>query len=510
MGPPPRPHPQQQQPYSATRGEILPPLSAIANEHPHTAGGPRLAPMHSLHVQTQHLSRGSEAYASQPTSALDTPVIGGGSGGAGVTGLGIHYPPPSSARPGGGGEPQSAVSQYQPDVVGGPRRGSLGDAHAAHAPAAAGRRPVDEAQLSVQAMVMSINYQSKLEVLDKIRPPLSPSLPLPSEGGKAGGGAPFVRGPIIAVEGPDEYYLRLVGKVVEKAIRNLADSYELRVWDRPSMGGGDETKKGDEKIGAAASTQEQHGAAVSAPASRSGSIASIKPAGGGDAEGISSNPFAVYLQTMLEWHAKSAEMVKFVTNPPTSSSSSTSTVLGKRAREPSTSSASSSASDRPVMSSNADAADAAAAAAPPNATTTTTMTTTTTNKLPVALLPGGFSLTEADRFACTIPIADSYAPIDHWQWTATLWRGTVSPDLVVYARKAPPPFEGGAFGFRHNLPQPQPVEQKSPGLMVVRVGDTKEQVQKMERNVAFQIEEWVRDASWLRRPSAFGVEGHPY
>lgn len=40
----------------------------------------------------------------------------------------------------------------------------------------------------------------------------------------------------------------------------------------------------------------------------------------------------------------------------------------------------------------------------------------------------------SDAAAVTIPINDAYAPVDHWQWMATLWRGIVGADLVIYVK----------------------------------------------------------------------------
>ena len=51
-------------------------------------------------------------------------------------------------------------------------------------------------------------------------------------------------------------------------------------------------------------------------------------------------------------------------------------------------------------------------------------------KLPVALLPA-WQLTHTDFFAINVPITDSYSPMDHWQWHATLWRGIVGADATV-------------------------------------------------------------------------------
>jgi hypothetical protein len=89
--------------------------------------------------------------------------------------------------------------------------------------------------------------------------------------------------------------------------------------------------------------------------------------------------FVEYLHIISDWHTKSREMIKYITTSPPSPSPSPSTKI-----------------------------------------------------LPIALVPSGFSLTTSDSFALSIPIEDSYAPVDHWQWMATLWRGIVGPDLTVY------------------------------------------------------------------------------
>ncbi|CAG8286625.1 unnamed protein product [Penicillium salamii] len=55
--------------------------------------------------------------------------------------------------------------------------------------------------------------------------------------------------------------------------------------------------------------------------------------------------------------------------------------------------------------------------------------------VPVALVPR-YQLSTADAFACATPIGDSYAPLDHWQWMASLWRACVGPDITVYVRES--------------------------------------------------------------------------
>lgn len=56
---------------------------------------------------------------------------------------------------------------------------------------------------------------------------------------------------------------------------------------------------------------------------------------------------------------------------------------------------------------------------------------------PVSVI-ANYSLHASNFFACHIPITahDPYSPIDHWTWTATQWRGIISPDLTIYVRNA--------------------------------------------------------------------------
>jgi hypothetical protein len=50
--------------------------------------------------------------------------------------------------------------------------------------------------------------------------------------------------------------------------------------------------------------------------------------------------------------------------------------------------------------------------------------------IPIALVPH-YQLSTVDASAIAMPIVDSYSPLAHWQWLATLWRGCVGPDVSV-------------------------------------------------------------------------------
>lgn len=175
------------------------------------------------------------------------------------------------------------------------------------------------------------------------------------------------------------------------------------------------------------------------------------------------NLFGAYLKAMLEWHAKAGEMAGFVTGGGGRGSVSD----GGKVTPPPAAAAASSSSTAMVVH------------APPRQ-----------RRLPIALLPAGYSLTTADHFACAVPVhKDAYAPVDHWQWMATLWRGIAAADLVVYVRVASDEELGPG--------QLQAVELKAPGLMVVRVPASVLEDggigEKAERRLGFEVVEWVRE-----------------
>ncbi|KAH7157027.1 hypothetical protein EDB81DRAFT_881314 [Dactylonectria macrodidyma] len=158
--------------------------------------------------------------------------------------------------------------------------------------------------------------------------------------------------------------------------------------------------------------------------------------------------FTSYFKTMLRWHEKSREIVKHITEP--------------------------NAGESPRRGSAESNSSTESRGKPPS-------------NVPVALLKEGFSLTLSDMFACTTPIADAYAPVDHWQWMATLWRGVVGPDMVVYVKPSVEE-EIAKHGSVH--------VQKRPGLMVVRVPVGSDLDEATERRVAFEVVEWVRGGSY--------------
>ncbi|KAH8892050.1 hypothetical protein GQ53DRAFT_806406 [Thozetella sp. PMI_491] len=301
---------------------------------------------------------------------------------------------------------------------------------------------------SIEAMVMSISYLNKLKVLEKISPPLAPPGP--------GSPAVEVRGPVIAIEGPNSALLRQIAPAVERALVGSGEC-AVRVW---TPGSGALGMLSDEAGGL-------HDGSAS-KSSRSGSIASI-----GSGSCMAANPFGAYLSTIQEWHAKSAEMVRFITTRPSSGRGSNASSASDGQK-----------SDNSAHTVDTSTSDRRSSVPPPSQQYHSGHSRS--QLLPVALVPSGFSLTISDRFASTVPIQDSYAPVDHWQWMATLWRGIVGADLVIYVRSA----------NEAELNPTQAVELKAAGVMAVHIADWTALDEKTERRLGFEVLEWVRGGSF--------------
>lgn len=124
--------------------------------------------------------------------------------------------------------------------------------------------------------------------------------------------------------------------------------------------------------------------------------------------------------------------------------------------------------------------------------------TPTTNQgsgIPIAILPR-YQLSQADAFACSIPISDAYSPADHWQWMASLWRGVVGPDLTIAVRPwavdgSPTGGMGGGKGREGRGPEVE-VRIEDARAVVLRVGEEGEVAEGGLRRVGFEVGEWVR------------------
>jgi hypothetical protein len=273
-------------------------------------------------------------------------------------------------------------------------------------------------------MVLTIPLVTKLEVLSTISPALAPPGP----------GSPVVetRGAVVAIEGPEARLLEQVGAAVQKALHGSGE-VELKTWsETPStpIPSDDEAKQYDTGSGSS---------------SRKSSEAGL-PSG---------EMFDRYLQTIMNWHEKSRQIIRHITT-------------------------------RPAIGQGVDANQLPDRRASEGEVMTARRVSAPLPRLPVAVLPTGFSLTISDRYACSIPIADHYAPIDHWHWTATLWRGIVGPDLLIYVKPCAQD-EVNRFGG---------VEFWSSYVMIVRIVVGSLLDEKTERRVSFEVLEWIRGGSF--------------
>lgn len=127
--------------------------------------------------------------------------------------------------------------------------------------------------------------------------------------------------------------------------------------------------------------------------------------------------FEDYLDLIKEWHGKSQEMIQYITGQ------------GAAQEEVSISphsTASSTGKDSVTGEASTDRKDSATL---PDSLAAPAVST----RRPVVILPT-FQLQASVAFASRIPIRDAYSATDHWQWMATLWRGTVGPDLTLYVK----------------------------------------------------------------------------
>ncbi|CAI6265946.1 unnamed protein product [Periconia digitata] len=228
---------------------------------------------------------------------------------------------------------------------------------------------------SVEAMVMSVPYHVKIKVLGRITPPLREAGPMSP--------VAAIRGAIIAIEGDD-----------------LAAVDELTTWLHDFLG---------------ASARDFAVKIQEAPSTPDGTHEKGKAVDVG---------FEDYLDLVREWHGKSRDMIHYITTVPTSSASSSSLTPS--------SSESSSSSPQPASTSTPSSTSL-----PPHKPTDPKREKTDPPPLPVLLLPT-YQIHAANTYASRIPIQDVYSPMDHWQWMATLWRGTVGPDLTIYVKSPSP------------------------------------------------------------------------
>ncbi|OBT46559.1 hypothetical protein VE00_01805 [Pseudogymnoascus sp. WSF 3629] len=237
-----------------------------------------------------------------------------------------------------------------------------------------------------------------------------------------------VRGPVVAVEGTNQKLVAEVGEYIEDCLKQKAECL-VKTWTSEShiLSRRSESTPTDISMS---------GTENSAPVSAT--IASNIQSRG---------PIIDYLEAIGTWHSKSAEIRNFISTRP----------------QPTT---------------------------PPKSPegTPKSPAPTTAPRLPIALLPRGFSLSLSDRAAIHIPINDAYAPVDHWQWMATLWRGIIGVDLTVYVCSGAIGDEDGSRGVHPGMGGVE-VRNDARAIVVYAPGGKLED--KWLRRVGFEVAEFV-------------------
>ncbi|KAJ5489710.1 hypothetical protein N7539_004600 [Penicillium diatomitis] len=285
---------------------------------------------------------------------------------------------------------------------------------------------------SVEKAVMTIPFLNKIKLLAKISPPLVPSF---REGSSS-------RGPVVAVDGQDANLVRIAVEYIQRLLAK-EEKFSARIFDGPELQTPRTTENG----------------------------------------GPMRDATVDYLNTISAWHRISDEIIEFVRNDTNHATQmetnilAHSHVLGEsspntqidsiiqhnrpspdpspspRSIIPRTASlqlgspesiptdsesprASPSTSVSVLANEHTDQSQSRMPGLTPSLTPTPTPTPSSSSpsRVPVALVPR-YQLTTADTFACSVPINDSYAPLDHWQWMASLWRTCVGPDITVYVRE---------------------------------------------------------------------------
>ncbi|KAE8349725.1 putative HMG box protein [Aspergillus coremiiformis] len=228
---------------------------------------------------------------------------------------------------------------------------------------------------SLEATVMTIPFLNKIKVLAKISPPLLPSFRE---------GASRRRGAVVSVDGQDPVAVKSVVDYLNSALEKEG-RYHTHTFEGPE----------------------------------------IRPRESYAESGQMGDATVDYLNTISSWHRISDEIVGFI-------KPSYGSLEPKSVDEDSSTPG---ASPKASVSKGAETHISSPAQSSENGSVSFSASSGPASlSVPVALVPR-YQLTTADAFACSVPIGDSYAPLDHWQWMASLWRACVGPDITVYVRE---------------------------------------------------------------------------
>lgn len=187
--------------------------------------------------------------------------------------------------------------------------------------------------------------------------------------------------------------------------------------------------------------------------------------------------FQSYLDIICQYHTLSTEITAYITTPASSSSLKTISPISSKTMPPTSPQTLPPTSQqawqkhkhKPLLSPQKQPAQG----------------------VPIALLPS-YQLSHTDASASSIPIADAYAPVDHWQWMATLWRGIVGPDVTV-AIAAPGSSGSSSHGKAiKNIGGSVEIRlEDSRSILLSTDDEAGTVVEGVLRRVCFELGEWV-------------------
>ncbi|KAL4803630.1 hypothetical protein BDV18DRAFT_162649 [Aspergillus unguis] len=297
--------------------------------------------------------------------------------------------------------------------------------------------PYPQEGFNVETEVMKIHYLNKISVLAKIAPQMEPSF-------REGDGQR--RGPVIAVDGQDATLVKYITDYLNNTLRREG-KFDSRIFGGPEIV--------ERKREGSAEPEEKRGKQE-------------------------------YFNRISKWHQISEEIRSFVTSGSSrhSTESTTASVpeedgsprISPRTIIPK-------AADMSISSPPASSSTLSETASSPPETVVTT--SSSPSSLPVAIVPR-YQLTNADLFACAVPIEDSYSFRDHWQWMAAMWRGAVGPDITVYVR------ECDAEELKQ-VGNPVEIRLHDYKAIVVRksTSSPKELEEKVLKRLGFEIEDYI-------------------
>lgn len=187
-------------------------------------------------------------------------------------------------------------------------------------------------------------------------------------------------------------------------------------------------------------------------------------------------------QTVIEWHTKNKELVSMIKGD-TGADTTTTTPTNPKDSENNPSDHISTSEEPDISMTDLDSSTTA-----PSPTSRT------------VILFRTYTLTASNFYSSGIPIKDVYRPDDHWQWTATLWRGIPGPDLTIYVKDVEvPPSSARDEGAKGGVEIVEEHKTSSKFMAIRRAQGEKGGLEGVEagtlRRLGFEVGEWVRSAT---------------